>query len=153
MTAIRTTAFTIWVILIVIAFEFGVTLPDKIDQLSANTNNFSTVFFALIVVISILYFISVARARWESDTIPMKFRFIGNVIERERLENFVLAVQPTKLLIACVGIIGVVGIVQTANSSQASLSYAYSALFLDMGAGQLIANILRNTNSQSNEDD
>jgi len=152
MTAIRTTAFTIWVILIVIAFEFGVTLPDKIDQLPANTNNFSTVFFALIIVISFLYFISVARARWESDTIPKKLGFLNNVIERERIENFVLAVQPTNLLIACVGIIGVVGVVQTANSSQASLSYAYSALFLVMGAGQSIANIRRNTFRQLNED-
>lgn len=152
MSAIRTTAFTIWIISIVIAFEFGITLPDKIDQLAVNTNNIPTMVFVFFIAVLLLHFIGMAQARWNSDTTPMRLSVIGNFIERERLEKFVLAVQPTKLLIVCAATIGLVGTVQTANTSQASLAYIASMFFLLVSAGQFFAQLRRDTNKQSNDD-
>lgn len=110
MSAIRTTAFTIWPIAVVLAFEFGFTLPNKIDQLPASSNNYPAMFFVLIVVASFLYFVGIVRSRWESNAMPENLGFLEKLIERERIERFVMAVQPTKLLIACAAVIGCVGI-------------------------------------------
>ncbi|MDE0754169.1 MAG: hypothetical protein OSB26_05910 [Woeseiaceae bacterium] len=152
MSAIRTTAFTIWLILFVISFEFGFSLPDKIDQLPASANNIPTMLFVFFVALLLLHFIGIARARWDSGESPIKLAVIENFIERKRMENFALAVQPTKLLIVCAGTIGFVGIIQTAISSQVTLSYIYSVFFLVVSAGQLYGYFRRKANSQSNDD-
>jgi hypothetical protein len=144
MSAIRTTAFTIWLILFVISFEFGFSLPDKIDQLPASANNIPTMLFVFFVALLLLHFIGIARARWDSGESPIKLAVIENFIA--------LAVQPTKLLIVCAGTIGFVGIIQTAISSQVTLSYIYSVFFLVVSAGQLYGYFRRKANSQSNDD-
>ncbi len=151
-SAIRTTAFTIWLISFVIAFEFGFSLPDKIDQLSAGSNNLPIMLFMLIAAILFLHFIGIARARWNAGESPIKLDLFERFVERERLENFVLAVQPTKLLIVCAGTIGLVGIIQTANSSQATPSYVFSIFFVAVSGGQFYAYIRRKTFRQTNDD-
>ena len=147
MSAIRTTAFTIWLISFVIAFEFGFSLPAKIDQLPASLNNTPTMLFVFFIVILILRFIGIVRVRWDSGESPIKLAVIETFIERERLEKFVLAVRPTKLLIVFAGTIGLVGLVQTAITSQATVSYISSVFFFAVSAGQLYADFRRKTNS------
>jgi hypothetical protein len=108
--------------------------------------------FVFFVALLLLHFIGIARARWDSGESPIKLAVIENFIERKRMENFALAVQPTKLLIVCAGTIGLVGIIQTAISSQVTLSYIYSAFFLAVSARQLYGYFRRKANSQSNDD-
>ena len=151
MSAIRTAAFAIWLISIVIAFEFGISVPERIDQLPGN-NNIPIMFFIFLVSILFLHFIGIVRVRWDSDKHPLNLGVFGNLVERERLENFVLAVQPTKLLIVCAATIGLVGLVRTATTSQDSLSYICSAFFLVVSAWQFYAYIRHVANIQPNDD-
>ncbi len=152
MSAIRTTAFTIWLISFVIAFEFGFSLPDRIGQLPANLNNYPTMLFVFFVAILFLRFVGITRARWDSGENPIMLDAMEKFVDRERLKNFVLAVQPTKLLIVCAGTIGLVGKIQTANTSQATPSYIISMFFVVVSAGQFYAYFRRKTYRQSNDD-